>query len=232
MSEQLVAWGFDEQYFHNGVHRYLADLLKLKKIHFTHDFAHRMQLAEKDSQDAGTKVDGKTQYYHEFVNKAIKLISDVLSDIRFGKKFERVLEAFEKCPDDQFYKLDSFSTTRFAMYSARVFKAFVLDLKPIVMALEDRAADKNRNKEDATTAQQLLNSLLSLKTMADLAGIADAYQELGSLSRTFQKVNSLQPHVGENEMKSTLSSVEGQTDEPPQEQWPLLGAMWPQLLKN
>ena len=30
------------------------------------------------------------KYYHEFVNKAIKLISDVLSDydIRFGKKFE------------------------------------------------------------------------------------------------------------------------------------------------
>ena len=91
MSEQLVAGGFDGQYFHSGVHRYLEDLLKLKKIHFTHDFAHRMQFAEKDSQDPGTKLDGKTQY-HEFFNKAIKLISDVLSDIRFGKSLKGLLK--------------------------------------------------------------------------------------------------------------------------------------------
>ena len=108
LSEQLVAGVFDGQYFHNGVHRYLTDLLKLKKIHYTHDFAHRMQLAEKDSRDAGTKLDGKTLYYQEFVNKAIKLISDVLSDIRFGKSLKvRILKAMERCPDDHFYKLDS-----------------------------------------------------------------------------------------------------------------------------
>ena len=76
-----------------------------------------MHLAEKDSSDGGTKLYGKTQYYHDFVNKAIKWISDVLSDIRFGKKFEKVLEAMERCPDDKFYKLDSFSTTRFATYN-------------------------------------------------------------------------------------------------------------------
>ena len=106
LSEQLVAGVFDGQYFHNGVHRYLTDLLKLKKIHvYTHDFAHRMQFAEKDSRDAGTKLDGKTQYYQEFVNKAIKLISDVLSDIRFGKSLKvRILKAMERCPEGQFYK--------------------------------------------------------------------------------------------------------------------------------
>ena len=40
------------------------------------------------------------------LSRKLKLISDVLSDIRFGKKFEKVLEAMERCPDDQFYKLD------------------------------------------------------------------------------------------------------------------------------
>ena len=57
----------------------------------------------------------------------------------------------------------------------------------IVIALEDQAADKNRNKEDATTGQQLLNSLL----LADLVVIADVYEELGSFSGTLQKVDSL-----------------------------------------
>jgi hypothetical protein len=51
------------------------------------------------------------------------------------------------------------------------------------MALESRTAAKDKkNKEDAATAQRLLNSVLSLKTMADLAGIADIYEELGKLS--------------------------------------------------
>ena len=66
----------------------------------------------------------------------------------------------------------------------------MLDLKPIVMALERRAANKERNKEDASTMQNLLNSILSWKTMSDLAAIADIYEELGKLSRALQKVNS------------------------------------------
>ena len=241
LSEQLVAGGFDGQYFHNSVDKYLSHSLNLDNAHFTHDFAHRMQLAEKDARDAGTKVGDKTQYYHGFVNKAIKLISEVLSDIRFGKKFERVLEAMEQCPDEKFYKLDTFSTTRFATYSSRVFKAFVLDLKPIVMALEGRAANKDTNKEDASIAQSLLNSILSLKAMSDLAGIADIYEELGKLSRALQKVNSFLweklDHVKKTTdhikaMAQTLSEMKKPEQEPPQDKWPLLHSIWQKLLKN
>lgn len=240
ISEQLVAGGFDGQYFHNSVPDHLSNSLNLSKAHFTHDLAHRMQLAEKDARNAGIKTGEKTKYYHEFIIKAMKVISDVLADIRFGKKFERLLEAMEQCPDDTFYKLDTFSTTRFAAYSARVFKAFVLDLKPIIIALEKRAEQKQANKDDAAAAQSLLNNLLSLKTMADLAGIADIYEELGKLSQALQKVNSFLWEKVDSvkktidqltEMKNTLKETKS-SDSPPQDKWPLLSNMWPKLLKN
>ena len=85
------------------------------------------------------------------------------SDVRFAKKFVRIPLAQHNL-------------------QRTVFTAYALDPKPIAMAPEKHAANKDKNKVDAATAQSLVNNIFSLKTTADLADIADICDELRKIS--------------------------------------------------
>jgi len=187
---QLVSGGFDRQYFHNHVDEHLRTILNLERADFIWGPVHRFQLAEKDTRQAKVNRNGQEIAFHGFCNKVINTIFDVLQDVRFGRKFEHLLDTMERFPDEKHPHLDTFSHTRFCPYSARVFKAFLMDLKPIVTALEERSKDFFDEK-DADTAQSLLNAILSIKFMSDLAGLTDIYSELSALSLSLQKVSSV-----------------------------------------
>jgi hypothetical protein len=47
-----------------------------------------------------------------FVDTVFSTVSDLLKDVRFGKKYEALLEAAEQCPDAKFYQLGIPSQTR------------------------------------------------------------------------------------------------------------------------
>ena len=93
--EQIVGGGMDGQYFHLHFDKEFDEELGLKKTFYYHDPAHRTMLAEGDARKSQEGV---------FVNKGISNTSNVISDCRFGKKYENLLQAFEQCPDATFYK--------------------------------------------------------------------------------------------------------------------------------
>ena len=162
--EQIVGGGMDGQYFHLHFDKEFDEELGLKKTFYYHDPAHRTMLAEGDARKSQEGV---------FVNKVISNISNVISDCRFGKKYENLLQAFEQCPDAKFYKLDTFSETRFAAYSKHVFSAFLSDINAIILSLETRAFQPV--SQQATDAKCLLRSIANVTFIGHLAGITDIY---------------------------------------------------------
>ena len=87
-----------------------------------------------------------------------------LKDVKYGKKFENLLEVSEKYPDEKFYKLNSISTTRFASYIHRVFSAFLKDAKFIIESLRERSENNDDN------AKYLLRQIGNTSFFAFLAG--------------------------------------------------------------
>lgn len=134
---QLASDGSDGQHCNNYVDTYLTKNLKLDKTSFTWNPTHQLQLAEKGTSDAKEKtrsIHGQetVKHYHAFCNKLINTITDALRNMRFGRKSEHLLQVMEEFPDDKHPHLDTVSSTRFCPYSARILKAFVLNLKPLL----------------------------------------------------------------------------------------------------
>ena len=73
-----------------------------------------------------------------FIDDVISVITEYLSNVKWGKKYEHLLEVAKKFPEETFYSLKGFSDTRFAAYSYLAFKAFLADSKLIIASLEER----------------------------------------------------------------------------------------------
>ena len=110
-------------------------------------------------------------------------IKGFLADVRYGKKYEHLLEVSEKYVDEKFYKLNSISTTRFAAYIHRVFSAFLKDVKFIIESLRDRCENNDND------AKSLLQRISNVKFLAFLAGITDVYNLIAKLCGYVQNVN-------------------------------------------
>jgi hypothetical protein len=104
VSTQVIGGGTDGQYFTLHFEDHLDAILQLKKSFYTWDPAHRSMLGEGDVK----KALGTTG----FVDTVFSTVSDLLKDVRFGKKYEALLEAAEQCPDAKFYQLGIPSQTR------------------------------------------------------------------------------------------------------------------------
>ena len=71
-------------------------------------------LAEKDIRTA--KIGNTENDQFPFLVKLIETIKDFLSNAKYGKRYERLIQTSEKYPNEKFYKLHSISTTRLAAY--------------------------------------------------------------------------------------------------------------------
>ena len=94
-------------------------------------------LAEGDARKSLAGAGGESG----FVQDVIATIADNLN-IKFGKKYENLLDAIELCPDAKFYKLNTFSETRFAGYSHKVLHGFLKDIPFIIVSLENRSLEQ------------------------------------------------------------------------------------------
>ena len=220
--EQIVGGGMDGQYFHLHFDKEFDEELGLKKTFYYHDPAHRTMLAEGDAQKSQEGV---------FVNKVISNISNVISDCRFGKKYENLLQAFEQCPDAKFYKLDTFSETRFAAYSKHVFSAFLSDINAIILSLETRAFQPV--SQQATDAKCLLRSIANVTFIGHLAGITDIYSVISETCRKLQCTNMfLWERIEESEKCIDSLKKIMPSEEMDLELWPYLAKYWPKLESN
>ena len=122
---QIVSFGGDGAYFNLGIERELNKDLKLSnKTTYIPDMLHRIGTAETD-----------TRKDCQFMLDLISAIQEVLNDMRFGKKYENLLQMVEQNPAIKFYKIDSFSGTRFGNFSYIVFRAFHADIVLVITAL-------------------------------------------------------------------------------------------------
>jgi hypothetical protein len=94
MAVQLVAGGMDGQYFTLHFRQNLQQIIKMKKKIFTHDPAHRWMLMVGD-----ILVDP-----HPSLSLVISCVSDLLKDVKCGKKYENIIKASEAYPDEKFYR--------------------------------------------------------------------------------------------------------------------------------
>ena len=136
-------------------------------------------LAEHDAKEKLSTIP------NNIVAHVVFVISQYLSDIKYGKKYMGLLEMAKACPDIKFYKLNTFSSTRFAAYSHLVMNAFLTDIKTIVLALENRALEENSNG----SAVKLLRLIANKKFLLELCGLCDVYYIIGTLCTKLQKVN-------------------------------------------
>lgn len=172
----------------------------------------------------------------EVVNNVLSVISDYLHDVRFGKKYEGLLEVAEECPDAKFYQLDTFSETRFAAFTHKVLYGFLRDSPFIIVSLERRAMGSD--KKSAEEAKRLLKRIANTSFLGNLAGLCDLYREIGSLCTSVQKVNLflwerldfVRSSLDRLEkMKIALRDTDSQDFK---DSWPAANEFWPKLKSN
>ena len=108
---------------------HLREILDLKKAFFYWDHAYRLMLAENYLKTAKIGNTGKEQF--PIFTKMLAVVKDILSDAKYGKKYENLIKISEKYPHEKFYALHTISTTRFAGYF-HVLQAIMADMKFII----------------------------------------------------------------------------------------------------
>jgi hypothetical protein len=201
--------------------------MKLRKCFFYWDPAHRVMLAEGDVR--GAKIGDTQKDQFPFLSKLMNTIKGFLADVRYGKKYEHLLQVSEKYVDEKFYKLNFISTTRFAAYIHRVFSAFLKDVKFIIESLRDRCENNDND------AKSLLQRISNVKFLAFLAGITDVYNLIAKLCGYVQNVNLFIWQRFDMIRKSMSSlkemAAEIRSKSMTMENWPTAHTYWP-LLKN
>jgi hypothetical protein len=127
-----------------------------------------------------------------FIQTVVNTIKTVLTDIKFGKKYENLLEVVQQNPQIKFYKIDTFSETRFANYSFKVFDAFLKDIVIIILSLENRAQmvpKTQSDKESQKEAKTILKQIANVKFIGRLAALVDIYCEFGLCCNKVQNMN-------------------------------------------
>ena len=144
----------------------------------------------------------------------------------------------EECPDAKFYQIDTFSDTRFAAYTYRVFVGFMKDSPFIIISLERRALGSD--KKSAEEAKRLLKKIANVFFLGNLAGLCDLYKMIGQTCTALQRVNLflwertelVQAFLSKLErMKEALQNADQNPIEFA-EHWPVSAEYWPKLEAN
>lgn len=174
-NNQLAGFGFDDQYFHLGVHTKLKEKPNLdENFGFTWDPAHLLQLADKDTIK-------ECAWIHETCNS----ISAILSKFSFGKTFEQAIDKARELQLD-FKAPLWFSETRFAAYAHGVLKNFIENYQVVRQVLEKVAEGDDQRAPDAC---DLLRRIRGIGFVVKLLLCCDFYSIMGKLSKTLQQVN-------------------------------------------
>ena len=100
ISKQLVSAGTDGQYFHLGFPEKIREILNLKKCFFYWDPAHRLMLAENHVRSAKIGTTQKDQF--PFFTNMVAVVKDILSDTKYEKKYEHLIEISENTQTSNF----------------------------------------------------------------------------------------------------------------------------------
>lgn len=112
-------------------------------------------------------------------------VGDLTRTLGIGKGLEQSMQAASDL-DMQLYKLQTYSSTRFAAYVEKVYKNTYNSYVIIIKALADRAESSNKKARD--TAKDLLSKLLTIKFVGTLLGCIDIYRIIATASSDLQTV--------------------------------------------
>ena len=168
-----------------------------------------------------------------FLVKLIETIKDFLSNAKYGKKYEDLIQTSEKYPNEKCYKLHSISTirfaaymhsvctTRFAAYMHSVLLALLKDLKVIVESLNERSKDG----DDGATS--LLRRICNVEFITLLVEMVDVYDILAKSFHMGASANDQRIYIY---LKAMVQDVRNDTQS--SKYWPTINAYWPLLKRN
>ena len=125
-------------------------------------------------------------------------IGEVTTALGIGKGLEQCFEQAEES-GFKFYKIKSFSKTRFAPYLASSYSNFEKNFDITILVLRERMESKDSKVRD--TAKKILNNIQNVQSCSLLCGVIDVYSVLSEISCAVQKVEQF-PF----EMRSKLAS--------------------------
>ena len=113
------------------------------------------------------------------------VITDVTGLLNIGKGLEQTIAAAEELQLKR-YRLQGFSTTRFAAYFEVSLANFIRSYPVIVRALQERK--QSREKKVRDEAEKHLGHILDTKFVGMLLGCRDIYRVIATASCDLQKV--------------------------------------------
>ena len=182
---QLEGVGVDGQYIKLGVIKKLIS--KLEVDGYTEDELQNWIFATWDPSHNINKADEEVRKENIFdwLVKFTNDVGDLTKNLAIGKGLEQCIQAASDL-DIQLYKLQTYSSTRFAAYVEKVYKNAYNDYVIIVNVLRKRAESSNKKVSD--TAKDLLSKLLTVKFVGTLLGCIDIYRVIATASSELQTV--------------------------------------------
>ena len=221
MSRQVTGLGVDGQYILMGVPWRLDRTLGLSNSSHNWDEAHLLVKANDDIQK-------KFPYYSDMIGT----IRSFLNNVRFGKKYQHLLDVASKYPEEKFYKLQTMSTTRFSGYFCICLRAILEDLPVIVESLDERVLNDPKDED----AKMLLRRMANQNFMGLLSAMSDIYNQLGKLSGNLQRVNSFNWERREH-VETTINVLQNMMNEinedgGSKQLWKYSSKFWPKIRDN
>ena len=182
---QLEGMGVDGQYIKLGATRKLVSKLEIdgyteddlqKWIFQTWEPAHNLNKADEEIR--------KLQIF-DWLETFTNEVGEITRILGIGKGLEQVMQAATELKM-RLFRLQSYSTTRFAAHAEKTFKNAYKSFEIIIKALRVRAESKDKKVRD--TANELLSKLLTIKFVGTLLGCIDIYSVIARASCNLQKV--------------------------------------------
>ncbi|CAB4032571.1 Hypothetical predicted protein [Paramuricea clavata] len=184
---QFEGGGFDGQYFHLGVPKYV-------NAHYEIDYSDTYY--DWDVLHCCGLVDTRLRKLEQFqwLSNITNTVSSIFKLFNWGKGYEELVEACDRLKlaiqNPQF-----FCETRFANSVRKVYGNFLADLSAIIACLENTKFEMHDGdasaREKAQQAEQYQVKIQNKSFCLLLSGLADIYEQYGVLVSEVQKVNLL-----------------------------------------
>ena len=201
---QLEGVGVDGQYIKMGVITKLISKLDIEGytdeelqrwIFQTWEPAHNLNKADEEIRNLQN-----FDWLVTFTND----VGNVTKILSIGKGLEQIKQAANEL-NVHHYKLQAYSSTRFASHAEKAFKNAYRSFEAIIKALQERADSSNKKVRD--TAKELLEKLLTTKFIGTLLGCIDIYRVIATASCNLQTVEQFPWEVIAN-LKSVIHKLE------------------------
>ena len=205
---QISGFGVDGQYIKMGVLNKLLNKLNLPEsdisklsgwILQTWEPAHNLNLADQEIREKPV---------FDWLVRFINIIKEVTGLLNIGKGLEQTIAAAEEL-NMKNYRLQGFSSTRFAAYFEVSLENFIRSFPIIVRALEERKL--SREKKVREEAEKHLGHILDAKFVLILLGTRDIYRVIATTSCKLQKVEQFQWEVVRT-LKSAINKLADMAD--------------------